>query len=95
MTSGLTRILNVWKMFSHSTHGSTWELVAEPEIRFLRHTLPMSMAKRRMEERVTCDDLELISVGAGTMLGGMEGWMVSGGERGAGGGTSAVWWCVD
>ena len=91
MVSGLTWVLNVWKMFSHSTRNSTWELVVEPVVRFLRHTLPMLMAKSRMEERVICDDLELMSVGAGKMLSGMEGWRVSGGGRGAGGGTSAVW----
>ena len=91
MTSGLTWVLNVWKMFSHSTRNSTWELVVEPVVRFLMHTLPMLMAKSRMEERVICDALELMSVGTGTILGGMVGWRDSGGGRGAEGRTSAVW----
>ena len=56
MTSGRTWILNVCKMFTHNTRRSTWELVPEPDVRFLRHTLPMSVAKRLMAERSFCDD---------------------------------------
>ena len=81
-------------MFSHSTRNPTWVLVVEPVIRFLRHTLPMLVAKSRIEVRDVCDDLELISVRADTMYSGMGGGRVAGEGSVAGVEASDVWGCV-
>ena len=81
MTSKLTWILNLWKMSSHNKRNTTWELVVEQVSKFLKHTLPMLVAKSRMEARKVCEDLELISVIIATMASeGMGGGWVAGGS---------------
>ena len=81
-------------MFSHSTRTPTWVLVVEPVIRFLRHTLPMLVAKSRIEVRDVCDDLELISVRGDSMYSGMGGGRVAGEGSVARVEASDVWGCV-
>ena len=78
-------------MFSHSTRNPTWVLVVEPVSKFLRHTLPMLVAKSRIEVRDVCENLELISERSDTMVNGMGGGWVAGGGRAAGMEASDVW----
>ena len=95
MTSKLTWILNLWKMSSHNKRNTTWELVVEQVSKFLRHTLPMLVAKSRMEARKVCEDLDLISVRDVTMAsGGMGGGWVAGGGGTDVVGASIVWGLV-
>ena len=78
-------------MSSHNEHNATWGLVVEQVSKFLRHTLPMLVAKSRMEAREVCEDLELISVRSDTMVSGIGGGWVAGGGRAAGMEASEVW----
>ena len=96
MTSGRTGILNACKMFSHNTRRSKGGLAPEPDVRFLRHTLPMSVTNRLMAERCFCDDCELISVVVGTELGEVAGRAVSGGVGGQAREVPAgIRWCAN
>ena len=81
-------------MSSHNEHNATWGLVVEQVSKFLRHTLPMLVAKSRMEARDVCEDLELISVGSVTTASGMGGGRVAGEGEAAVMEESIVWGCV-
>ena len=78
-------------MSSHNKRNTTWELVVEQVSKFLRHTLPMLVAKSRIEAREVCEDLELISVRSDTMVSGMGGGWVAG-ERGAADMEASIVW---
>ena len=68
--------------------------MVEPVIRFLKHNLPMLVAKSRIEDRDVCDDLELISVRGDSMNSGMGGGRVAGEGSVARVEASDVWGCV-
>ena len=67
--------------------------MVEPVIRFLMHTLPMLVAKSRIEDRDVCNDLELISVRGDSMSSGMGGGRVAGEGSVARVEASDVWGC--
>ena len=70
--------------------------MTEPDVRFLKHTLPMSVTNRLMAERCFCDDCELISVVVGTELGEVAGRAVSGGVGGQAREVPAgIGWCAN
>ena len=81
-------------MSSHNKHNATWGLVVEQVSKFLRHTLPMLVAKSRMEARDVCEDLQLISVRSVTMASGMGGGWVEGEGEAPVMEESIVWGCV-
>ena len=70
-------------MSSQTNRSITWELLEEQVNKFLGHTLAMKEARSRMDERTTCEDLELMSSCDATISSGGIGGGWDAGGRGA------------